>query len=112
MTSRPARFPWTGRTFAISKLDDLRTSMGVVLQEPFFFATTIRENLLYARPDATEEQMIAAAKTANAHYFVSRLPHGYDTVLSERGNNLVAGGAAVARNRARHPRRPADPYSG
>jgi ATP-binding cassette, subfamily B, multidrug efflux pump len=73
------------------KVDDLRTSMGVVLQEPFFFATTIRENLLYARPDAPEEQMIAAAKTANAHYFVSRLPHGYDTVLSERGNNLSQG---------------------
>jgi ATP-binding cassette subfamily B multidrug efflux pump len=73
------------------KVNDLRTSMGVVLQEPFFFATTIRENLLYARPDATEEQMIAAAKTANAHYFISRLPHGYDTVLSERGNNLSQG---------------------
>lgn len=73
------------------KIDDLRTSMGVVLQEPFFFATTIRENLLYARPDATEEQMIAAAKTANAHYFVSRLPRGYDTLLSERGSNLSQG---------------------
>jgi ATP-binding cassette subfamily B protein len=73
------------------KVDDLRTSMGVVLQEPFFFATTIRENLLYARPDASEEQMISAAKTANAHYFVSRLPHGYDTMLSERGNNLSQG---------------------
>jgi ATP-binding cassette, subfamily B, multidrug efflux pump len=73
------------------KVDDLRTSMGVVLQEPFFFATTIRENLLYARPDATEEQMISAAKTANAHYFISRLPHGYDTKLSERGNNLSQG---------------------
>ena len=73
------------------KLDDLRTRMGVVLQEPFFFATTIRENLLYARPDAAEEQMISAAKTANAHYFISRLPHGYDTLLSERGNNLSQG---------------------
>jgi ATP-binding cassette, subfamily B, multidrug efflux pump len=73
------------------KLDDLRTRMGVVLQEPFFFATTIRENLLYARLDATEEQMISAAKTANAHYFISRLPHGYDTLLSERGNNLSQG---------------------
>ena len=73
------------------KLNDLRTRMGVVLQEPFFFATTIRENLLYARPDATEEQMISAAKTANAHYFISRLPHGYSTVLSERGNNLSQG---------------------
>ena len=71
--------------------DDLRTKMGVVLQESFFFATTIRENLLYARPDASEEQMVAAAKTANAHYFISRLPHGYDTVLSERGNNLSQG---------------------
>jgi ATP-binding cassette subfamily B multidrug efflux pump len=73
------------------KVNDLRTSMGVVLQEPFFFATTIRENLLYARPDATEEEMISAAKTANAHYFISRLPRGYDTVLSERGNNLSQG---------------------
>jgi ATP-binding cassette, subfamily B, multidrug efflux pump len=73
------------------KINDLRTSMGVVLQEPFFFAATIRENLLYARLDATEEQMISAAKTANAHYFVSRLPNGYDTTLSERGNNLSQG---------------------
>jgi ATP-binding cassette, subfamily B, multidrug efflux pump len=73
------------------KLDDLRTRMGVVLQEPFFFAATIRENLLYAHPDATEEQMISAAKTANAHYFISRLPHGYGTMLSERGNNLSQG---------------------
>jgi ATP-binding cassette subfamily B protein len=73
------------------RLDDLRTGMSVVLQEPFFFATTIRENLLYARPDATEEEMMAAAQTANAHYFITRLPHGYDTVLSERGNNLSQG---------------------
>ncbi len=73
------------------RLNDLRTRMGVVLQEPFFFAETIRENLLYARPDATEEQMISAAKTANAHYFISRLSLGYDTVLSERGNNLSQG---------------------
>jgi ATP-binding cassette subfamily B multidrug efflux pump len=80
-----------GKDIRDIKVNDLRTSMGIVLQEPFFFATTIRENLLYARPDATEEQMISAAKTANAHYFVSRLPHGYDTLLSERGNNLSQG---------------------
>jgi ATP-binding cassette, subfamily B, multidrug efflux pump len=80
-----------GRDVRDIKVNDLRTSMGIVLQEPFFFATTIRENLLYARPDATEEQMIAAAKTANAHYFISRLPDGYDTVLAERGNNLSQG---------------------
>jgi ATP-binding cassette, subfamily B, multidrug efflux pump len=72
-------------------VNDLRTSMGVVLQEPFFFAATIRENLLYAYPNAAEEQMISAAKTANAHYFISRLPDGYDTLLSERGNNLSQG---------------------
>jgi ATP-binding cassette subfamily B multidrug efflux pump len=80
-----------GKDIRDINVDDLRTSMGVVLQEPFFFAATIRENLLYARPDATEEQMIAAAKTANAHYFISRLPDGYDTRLSERGNNLSQG---------------------
>lgn len=73
------------------KVDDLRTSMGVVLQEPFFFAASIRENLLYARPGASEQEMISAARTANAHYFISRLPHGYDTVLSERGSNLSQG---------------------
>jgi ATP-binding cassette, subfamily B, multidrug efflux pump len=73
------------------KVNDLRTRMGIVLQEPFFFATTIRENLLYARSDATEEEMISAAKTANAHYFISRLPRGYDTMLAERGNNLSQG---------------------
>lgn len=80
-----------GRDIRELKVNDLRTAMGIVLQEPFFFATTIRENLLYARPDASEEEMIAAAKTANAHYFISRLPHGYDTVLSERGSNLSQG---------------------
>lgn len=73
------------------RINDLRTRMGIVLQEPFFFAATIRENLLYARPDATEEQMIAAARTANAHSFISRLPQGYDTRLSERGDNLSQG---------------------
>jgi ATP-binding cassette subfamily B multidrug efflux pump len=73
------------------RIDDLRTGMGVVLQEPFFFAASIRENILYGRPDATEEEMISAARTANAHYFVSRLPDGYGTVLSERGGNLSQG---------------------
>jgi ATP-binding cassette, subfamily B, multidrug efflux pump len=80
-----------GRDIRDIKVNDLRTRMGIVLQEPFFFATTIRENLLYARPDATEDEMISAAKTANAHYFISRLPHGYDTALAERGNNLSQG---------------------
>ena len=89
------------------KLDDLRTRMGVVLQEPFFFATTIRENLLYARPDATEEQMISAAKTANAHYFISRLPHGYDTDAVRARQQPVARRTPTAGHRARHPGGPA-----
>lgn len=88
---RTGRITIDGADIRDIKVNDLRTGMGVVLQEPFFFATTIRENLLYSRPDATEEQMISAAKTANAHYFVSRLPRGYDTLLSERGNNLSQG---------------------
>jgi ATP-binding cassette subfamily B protein len=88
---RDGRIAIDGTDVRDIKVDDLRTSMGVVLQEPFFFAASIRENLLYARPHATEEEMISAAKTANALYFISRLPHGYDTVLSERGNNLSQG---------------------
>lgn len=72
-------------------LNALRSRLGVVLQEPFFFATTIRENLLYGRPDASEEQMMEAAKTANAHHFISLLPKGYDTELTERGMNLSQG---------------------
>lgn len=72
-------------------LQNLRSQMGIVLQEPFFFASTIRENLLYGRPDATEKEIIEAAKTANAHHFISCLPDGYDTMLTERGMNLSQG---------------------
>ena len=72
-------------------IDALRSSLGVVLQEPFFFATTVRENLLYGNQGATEEQMFEAAKLANASHFISRLPKGYDTVLTERGLNISQG---------------------
>ncbi|NLD36290.1 MAG: ABC transporter ATP-binding protein [Desulfatiglans sp.] len=73
------------------EIGSLRSSLGVVLQEPFFFATTIRENLLYGRPDSTDEDMFEAARLANASHFISRLPKGYDTVLTERGLNLSQG---------------------
>ncbi len=73
------------------EIKTLRSSLGVVLQEPFFFATTIKENLLYANHDATEEEMFEAARLANASHFISRLPKGYDTVLTERGLNLSQG---------------------
>ncbi|MGD9158710.1 MAG: ABC transporter ATP-binding protein [Desulfobacteraceae bacterium] len=72
-------------------INTLRLSLGVVLQEPFFFATTIRENLLYGNQDATEEEMFEAARLANASHFISRLPKGYDTVLTERGLNISQG---------------------
>ncbi|MDC7227548.1 MAG: ABC transporter ATP-binding protein [Spirochaetales bacterium] len=70
---------------------DIRKLMGIVLQEPFFFAATIRENLMYGRPDATEEEMIEAAKLSNAHHFISCLPEGYNTKLTERGMNISQG---------------------
>jgi ATP-binding cassette, subfamily B, multidrug efflux pump len=73
------------------ELSSLRASLGVVLQEPFFFATTIKENLLYGSPGATEKEMMEAARLANAAHFISRLPKGYDTVLTERGLNLSQG---------------------
>lgn len=71
--------------------DQLRMQFGMVLQESWLFAGTVRENLLFAKPDATEEQMIAAAKAAHAHSFIERLPNGYDTRVEEDGNNLSAG---------------------
>lgn len=71
--------------------NDIRSMMGIVLQEPFFFASSIRENLMYGRPEASEKEMIEAAKLANAHHFISCLPDGYDTVLTERGMNLSQG---------------------
>ena len=80
-----------GKDIRELEIDSLRTKMGVVLQEPFFFATTIRENLLYANPDAAEEQMVRAATLANADAFIRRLPQGYDTPLTERGMNLSQG---------------------
>jgi ATP-binding cassette subfamily B protein len=69
----------------------LRKQIGVVLQEPFLFSGTIRENIIYGREDATEEKMIEAAKAVGAHDFISRFEKGYDTVLQERGSNLSQG---------------------
>ncbi len=80
-----------GKDIRNLNMDSLRTKMGVVLQEPFFFAMSIRDNLLYGNPNASEKQMIEAAKLANADHFIRRLPQGYDTVLSERGMNLSQG---------------------
>jgi ATP-binding cassette subfamily B protein/subfamily B ATP-binding cassette protein MsbA len=69
----------------------LRSQMGVVLQDSFLFSGTIADNIRYGRLDATDEEVEAAARTANAHDFIMRLPDGYQTHLSERGSNLSQG---------------------
>jgi len=63
----------------------------MVLQETWLKAGTIRENICYGKPDATEEEMIMAAKEANAHGFIERMPDGYDTIITEGGGNLSQG---------------------
>jgi ATP-binding cassette subfamily B protein len=72
-------------------LRDLRNQFALVLQEPVLFSTTIAENIAYARPDADDTEIIAAARAANAHAFISRLPQGYDTLVGERGMCLSGG---------------------
>ncbi len=69
----------------------LRESYGMVLQETWLKAGTIRENLVMGKPEATEEEMVLAAKAAHAHSFIKRLPQGYDTVIGEEGGSLSAG---------------------
>jgi ATP-binding cassette subfamily B multidrug efflux pump len=73
------------------KRQNLRDSLGMVLQDVYLFAGTVRENICYGKLDATEEEMIRAAKMANCHSFITRLPQGYDTPLAEDGGNLSQG---------------------
>ena len=72
-------------------LTSLRANIGVVLDEPFLFSVSIRENIAYGRPDATSEEIKAAAEAAGAGGFINRLPEGYDTVVGERGYTLSGG---------------------
>jgi ATP-binding cassette subfamily B protein len=72
-------------------LESLRRTVGVVLQEPFLFSATIRDNLTYGKPDATEEEVMAAARAAQLHDFIMSLPDGYDTWVGERGSTLSGG---------------------
>lgn len=73
------------------ELSALRQRIGIVLQETILFTGTIRDNIRFGRPDATEEEVIEAAKTAQAHDFIMATPNGYDTVLGQRGVNLSGG---------------------
>jgi ATP-binding cassette, subfamily B, multidrug efflux pump len=80
-----------GRDVRALKKDDLRRRLGLVLQDNFLFADTVMENIRYGNLSATDEQVKAAAHLANADLFIHRLPHGYQTVLTERGSNLSQG---------------------
>jgi ATP-binding cassette subfamily B protein/subfamily B ATP-binding cassette protein MsbA len=89
--------PWEGRiTIGGTDIRDftlhsLRSQIALVLQDPFLFPTSIAENIALGRPDAPREEVIAAARAANAHHFIERLPDGYDTMVGERGATLSGG---------------------
>ncbi|KAL1104553.1 hypothetical protein V6Z11_D04G072500 [Gossypium hirsutum] len=80
-----------GRDLKLYNLRWLRNHLGLVQQEPIIFSTTIRENIIYARHNASESEMKEAARIANAHHFISSLPHGYDTHVGMRGVDLTPG---------------------
>ncbi len=72
-------------------IPEYRRNIGLVLQEPFLFFGTIADNIAYGKPDASREDIIAAARAAHAHEFILRLPHGYDSMVGERGQTLSGG---------------------
>jgi ATP-binding cassette subfamily B protein len=89
------------------KLSSLRSQIGIVLQEPFLFHGTIAENIAYGLPDAPMEDIMRAAKAANAHDFILRFPDGYDTMVGERGTRLSGGERqriSIARAILKNPR--------
>jgi ATP-binding cassette subfamily B protein len=89
--------PWQGRIMIDGEdirryqLESLRNQMSIVLQESVLFRRTIRENIAYGKPGATTDEIVAAAKSAQAHDFIAALPQGYETLLDERGENLSGG---------------------
>ena len=88
---RAARSASTATTSATSRLPSLRHHVGIVLDEPFLFSVSIRDNIAYGRPDASLDEVVAAATAAGAHEFIRELPEGYDTVVGERGYTLSGG---------------------
>jgi ATP-binding cassette subfamily B protein len=89
------------------RLGDLRRQIGVVLQETYLFSGSVADNISYAKPDATREEIMAAAQAANAHDFIMKMPDGYDSYVGERGKNLSGGEqqrVAIARAILHNPR--------
>jgi ATP-binding cassette subfamily B protein len=89
------------------KRESLARRLGIVLQDPFLFSGSARDNIRYGRLEASDEEVVEAAKAVGAHGFIKRLPQGYDTVLHERGQNLSQGQRqliAFARAVLAHPR--------
>ncbi|MFM8397115.1 MAG: ATP-binding cassette domain-containing protein, partial [Pirellula sp.] len=72
-------------------ISEYRSNIGIVLQEPFLFFGSIAENIAYGRPNATRDQVIAAARAAKAHDFILKLTDGYDSLVGERGQSLSGG---------------------
>lgn len=96
-----------GRDLRTLKQRSLRRCIGVVLQDPLLFNDTIRNNIAYGRPDASMDEIITAAKAANAHNFISQTPDGYDTMVGDRGSRLSVGErqrVAIARALVKDPK--------
>ena len=98
-----------GRDLTEVRLGDYRRHLGVVLQENFLFDGTIADNIRFARPDATMEDVMGVSRLANADVFIEGFPDAYETVVGERGIKLSGGAAAADRHRPRPAGQPQDP---
>ena len=106
-TPKPAACSSTGTTCATLTLESLRRDIGIVTQETYLFHDTIADNLRYGKPEASDAELIAAAKAANIDDFIATLPAGYQTVVGERGHKLSGGERqrlAIARVLLKDPR--------
>lgn len=104
---RQGRITLDGTDIRHLKLESLRDQIGIVFQETFLFSSTIRNNIAYGRIDATDEEIVQAAKLAQAHEFIMELPLGYDTIVGERGLGLSGGQKqriAIARALIKNPK--------